>query len=827
MTGNNGKKSGLRPSMPSKKKLSLGKGAKKEGHHRDWYARSTSGFVDWVEKLGIEKTFLGNLAFSLERRFKLRRLATLFLLCVCLAFILTSNLEYVYTGYKIGEIASNNIKAPVSFEIVDEQQTSMKKKEAEAAVPPVFDFDPGIYETIDNNVNKAFREMRALIRMEKWPSKGVKRQEKVRDFLRYQGDFEELLGFSGLSNRMFEWLVQNRFSVRVEIALGRILESNLSEKIVQDLQSLREAGREKVIVRIVEGDGGGEEFTAELAELKDLDAVRKSLTIKSPKGILKKPENQKMLLTLAEDLMRPNLTLNQQETAVRKQKAKEGVLPVAVSVKKGQVVITEGTVIQPIHIKILDEIRKVSSNPNQELNTLVLSVLLITIILVFLSYLRRFTLNRVRISLNDFLAMAAITITVVAVSKIFLYLLSEGFEDRISAFVPSSFFVYLIPAAAGPMLVGLIIMSGEVVWLYAVFMGVVLSAMVEFSYPFFLYSVVSGIAAARGVHACKRRNDIYWAGLRTGLINLFVIALVTMGAQSLSEFHSLGRTVFWNSLAGFLAGNFSAFLAMMVVPLVETVFNYTTDVKLLELSNLNHPLLKEMIVKAPGTYHHSLVVGNMVEAAAEGIGANPLLAKVCAYYHDIGKVEHSGYFIENQKANSNPHDHLSPNMSKHVLVAHVKDGVELGHKHKLGKPIIDVIQQHHGTTLIQFFYNKAKESDDEKLQKLTEEDFRYPGPRPQFREAALCMLADSIEAAARSCDEPNSVRLQNIVRNIIQRKFMDGQLNECDLTLKDLSVIEDAFIKILLGIYHQRIDYPRHAGGGAAESPEKKLNGAS
>jgi putative nucleotidyltransferase with HDIG domain len=269
--------------------------------------------------------------------------------------------------------------------------------------------------------------------------------------------------------------------------------------------------------------------------------------------------------------------------------------------------------------------------------------------------------------------------------------------------------------------------------------------------------------------------------------------------------------------AGFLGGIFSSMVTMIAIPFLETLFNYTTDVKLLELSNLNHQLLKEMLVKAPGTYHHSMMVGSMVEAAAEEIGANPLLGKVMSYYHDIGKMEHSNYFIENQKPGSNPHDHISPFMSRTLLVAHIKDGVEMGIKYKLGRPIIDGIVQHHGTTLISFFYNKALDQKTEGDPDFSEDEFRYPGPKPQFREAALCMLADSIEAAARSLDEPTPSRLQNIVKNIIQRKFVDGQLDECQLTLKDISKVEDAFIRILLGIYHQRVDYPRNAGGGLGD----------
>lgn len=209
----------------------------------------------------------------------------------------------------------------------------------------------------------------------------------------------------------------------------------------------------------------------------------------------------------------------------------------------------------------------------------------------------------------------------------------------------------------------------------------------------------------------------------------------------------------------------------------------------------------------------------MVEAAAKEIGANALLAKVMALYHDIGKMEHAQYFIENQSG-YNPHDHISPFMSKTILVAHVKDGAELGLKHKLGTPIIDGILQHHGTTLISYFYNRAVEEMDENIDHVDENEFRYPGPKPQFKEAALVMLADSIEATARTLDEPTPSRLQNIVKNIIQSKFIDGQLDECNLTLRDLSTIETAFRKILLGIYHQRMDYPHMRDGKVVSVPQ-------
>jgi cyclic-di-AMP phosphodiesterase PgpH len=346
---------------------------------------------------------------------------------------------------------------------------------------------------------------------------------------------------------------------------------------------------------------------------------------------------------------------------------------------------------------------------------------------------------------------------------------------------------------------------------------VCLGVMEDFNFSFAVVSLVGGVAAARGVYNCKKRNDIYKAGLIVGVVNCLMVFFLF--AVNRMEHDNANYEFILAAPAGFIGGIFSSLVTMMVIPLLETLFSYTTDVKLLELSNLNHPLLREMLLKSPGTYHHSMMVGNMVESAAEEIGANSLLGKVMCYYHDIGKIEHANYFIENQKPGQNPHDQISPFLSRTLLVAHVKDGVELGMKYKLGKPIIDGIIQHHGTTLISFFYNKALDQKVSEDPDFSEDEFRYPGPKPQFREAALCMLADSIEAAARSLDEPTPARLQNIVKNIIQRKFADGQLDECNLTLRDISKVENAFIRTLLGIYHQRIDYPRQAGGGLGDAP--------
>ncbi|MDA8414707.1 MAG: HDIG domain-containing protein, partial [Desulfobacteraceae bacterium] len=257
--------------------------------------------------------------------------------------------------------------------------------------------------------------------------------------------------------------------------------------------------------------------------------------------------------------------------------------------------------------------------------------------------------------------------------------------------------------------------------------------------------------------------------------------------------------------AGFVSG---------FIPVIESLFNYTTDIKMLELANLNSPLLRDLMVNAPGTYHHSVVVGNLGEAAAESIGANPLLARVAAYYHDIGKISKPLYFIENQSGEENRHDKLAPSMSALILVSHIKEGAEVAREKHLGQPIIDIIRQHHGTGLIKFFYERAKTQAESTGQTVEEQDFRYPGPKPQTREAGIVMLADCVEAASRTLVNPTPDHIMGMVQNIINRIFTDGQLDECELTLKNLHEIARSFNRILNGIYHHRIDYPEAARKG-------------
>ena len=253
--------------------------------------------------------------------------------------------------------------------------------------------------------------------------------------------------------------------------------------------------------------------------------------------------------------------------------------------------------------------------------------------------------------------------------------------------------------------------------------------------------------------------------------------------------------------------------------MLEWLFNILTDIRLLELSNLNNPLLRRLAVEAPGSYNHSVIVGTLAESAAEAIGANALFCRVAAYYHDVGKMLKPDYFIENQKAGSNRHDALSPHMSALVIASHVKEGYELAKMYGLPRQVLDIIPQHHGTRKINYFFQKAKRSENSEVEEVRESDFRYPGPKPQTKEAAIFMLSDSIEAAARTLEDPSPARFKGLIRKIISDVVLDDQFEQCDLTFSDLEKVSAAFLRTLGSIYHHRIDYPGFDFDRVAERP--------
>lgn len=371
---------------------------------------------------------------------------------------------------------------------------------------------------------------------------------------------------------------------------------------------------------------------------------------------------------------------------------------------------------------------------------------------------------------------------------------------------------YYLPFAAISMIACIIFGNLEVAFSLAIACSVTAASFTGNNLYLGVLYALSGILGSMLVFGARRRMTIIRAG--------FIIGL----AQGASFYFIKGPSVFLTMefFYFFLNGLGYSLIVVGCLRIFEYLFDSMTNFSLLELADFNHPLLQRMTLEAPGTYHHSLIVGNLADAACRVVGANALLARIGSYYHDIGKLTKPHYFSENQDISASRHDALSPTMSKLVIMNHVKDGVELAQKYRFHGSIIDFIQQHHGTSLVYYFYRRAIENLDDNDQPVEEEVFRYPGPKPSTRETAIVLLADSVEAATRSLKEPDPAKISEVVHKIINNKFIDGQLDECDVTLKNLERIAAVFIRILSGIYHNRVTYPESESGNSHKKSAKE-----
>jgi putative nucleotidyltransferase with HDIG domain len=382
----------------------------------------------------------------------------------------------------------------------------------------------------------------------------------------------------------------------------------------------------------------------------------------------------------------------------------------------------------------------------------------------------------------------------------------------------------LIPYALAPLVFSVLL--GRHLGLFG---AVVVSLWGAFLMPtidawFLVISLIAGVVAVLFTLQVRRRSQLIRAGLYAGLAVWVLSAIFGLiFPQILSQFTSVDpATVAWQTLAAFGVGVGTAILVSGILPVLEHIFGITTDISWLEAADLNHPLLKRMTLEAPGTYHHSLAVANLAEAGAESIGANPTVCRVCAYFHDIGKLVKPEYFTENMVRGANPHDDLAPSMSALIIVSHVKEGVDLALKHKLNDRVVDVVREHHGTSLVRFFHQRAlQQAEDARLggkimnlraedvPAVREDNFRYPGPNPQTKESGIVCLADAVESASRSLDRPTAQRIEDMVDEVIERKMNEGLLDECPLTLADIKKLAASFRFTLLNMMHSRIAYPQ------------------
>lgn len=487
--------------------------------------------------------------------------------------------------------------------------------------------------------------------------------------------------------------------------------------------------------------------------------------------------------------IQPNLTVNMDEYNQRLNRELADISDIKEVVNRGDIITRAGVKVTERQQRILQEMsRLMRSQAVQKgwlammapaLSRILLVAMVFAMLYLFLYYFRREIYNS-----NP---------KVLALLLVFsLQLLVIALMDR------WELSIYLFPVAVLPILVT-ILFDAEVGVLSTLALALLLGIMHRFNYTLALMTVVVGTVACFSSRRVRKRSNF--------IKIMFLVAIAYAAYILLVENMKLTASsdVLTESVYGVINGIVSVFLTIGILPVFESIFGITTDITLLELSDLNHPLLKRLALEAPGTFHHSLSVGNLCEAGAVAIGANPLLARVGAYYHDIGKIEIPEYFVENQLSVKSKHESLTPSMSSIILTAHVKKGRTLGEEAGLPDDVLNFIEEHHGTMVMTYFYDKALKQG---LESPSVEKFRYPGPKPQIRETAIAMLADAVEAAGRTLEDPTPARINNLIQRIINDRFQSGELDECPLTLRDLAKIKEAFAQILIAAFHQRVEYP-------------------
>jgi hypothetical protein len=743
--------------------------------------------------------------------------------------------------YRLGDIADRNVKAKHDFLIEDEEATAKKREEAVRQAPIVYDLDERIIAGLIEKLDGSFKVMRdAQVGLEsdtppaapgqqsveslanKQPAKSEAGVGKTSTFfpndserlLGKKRDFEDFLGCS-LTGDIFKCLVEQQFSLEVQEKIQNLIKITMGRGIVSSKAWDHNEQTKNLLVRKLET--GDEVLVPPPFPYPDLDEARKMIVMQALEA--GRDVRELMLIsTVVSSLLQPNLTFNLEATEKKREEAYASVKPVFIKIARNEMLVREG---QSIGREELLKLRFHLKNLSDKSWIFVFMAIFTfsAVCIGVVGHVTKQSLPHVRMDVHDGLFLGTLLIFLLLLSRAGIWV-GDSIADGSGIISPKTF-VYAIPLSAGAM-IACIFFGVTVSLIFSLVVTLFSGLIFGKEYAMFFYFMIGAFVAAHGVSECRTRMVPIKAGLIVGCTNVTLIVLSAFLQDQLVFLKVLTDAFF-----GLSGGIFAGILATGLTPLAEMVFGYTTDIKLLELATMDQPLLRELMVEAPGTYHHSIIVGNMVEAAAKFIGANSLLAKVAAYYHDIGKIRKPLYFIENQFECENRHEKLAPSMSSLILISHVKDGMELARQHHLGKEIINIISQHHGKSFISFFYTKAMEAREKNqsvkatpLPPINADDYRYPGPKPQTKEAGLVMLADVVEAACRSLQEPTPARIQGLVNKLINGQFSDGQLDECELTLKDLHQIAWHFNQILATIHHKRIEYPLPNGKAKTDAPD-------
>ncbi|MBF0467811.1 MAG: HDIG domain-containing protein, partial [Desulfamplus sp.] len=746
--------------------------------------------------------------------------------------------------YKTGDIAERDIKAPRDFFIEDKEATLLNRQQVTDSFKSIYDYDPNMPSQLSEKIDQAFavprklfstmnqtqetnplsqqapntneqiienkaassltaqnkNENNQIMEPESETSKTAKNNNSevpvLEVVLKTLDEFEKVLGIT-VGEKGYTTLYKYSFDTNTTDSIKAILTAILENGVVANKELLLKEEKKGIIIRTI---GSSTEQVVENLNVfygpEESQSMVKTIGAPLLKGLHQNLRNT--IVDICQKLITPNITMNRSETERRIVQAQSDIKPVLYQIKQGEMILREGERVDDNKIVKI----KALSHQLEEKNTVMTRIgtslmILFSLLVIYNLFLK----NHKKLGKHhnkNILFLSLMLVIFLSLARI-----SAPVADTTSMPLPldiaSESIFLLLPLAAGAMTVSLFL-GFEIALYFTLILSILGALIFSSSIEIFIFFFLSSITGAFWMKECRERKVFITTGLKLALFNSGLAVSLSIYSADL-QIMIISRNILLAALSGVTSGIITAGLT----PVAEIIFSYTTEIKFLELSNLDQPMMKRLMIEAPGTYNHSVIVANLAEAAASAIGVSALRTRVGAFYHDIGKLDKPLYFIENQTDGINRHDKISPSMSALVLIQHTKKGVEFARENKLGQEIMDTIQQHHGTSLIRYFYNKSIKIHG--VDAVKEDDFRYPGPKPQTREAAIVMLADVVEAALRTLERPTSARIQGRVQELINAIFLDGQLEECELTLKDLHQIAKSFNTILTGLYHHRIEY--------------------
>jgi putative nucleotidyltransferase with HDIG domain len=679
---------------------------------------------------------------------------------------------------QVGDILREPIRAPRDIE--NKAATIKKIEQAKQSVSPIYRLNQDVKISMIEDANRIFEDMgiiRSLTedRIKEW-------QEKQKSQVTDQNAEE------GEDNKDTETSLQANDNQQETIEYDEILDNEFVEQLQANLDGI-ELSKEELFTCIKAEETELLQLQERLIQIlinlfelriKDENLLEAKNALRDE--ILRLPiSNEVRLLgtTIGVSLLKPNMVYDHDATEAEREKVAQQTEKVIY--KKGQYIVQDGQPVTEDQIAVLKDLGLLKDQQLDIPLVIGLGILLLVLELVVILYLFYFEKEVAGQPLKLFM-MSLIVCIILGL-----------------AYITSLINQYLIPAAMCGLLLAILI-KPRVAFIINIALAVLMGVMMRGHSGIIITTLLGSMIGIYLASKPQQRSSLIWTGLVISGANVLTIIgyeLVVSGDWWLALQASL-----WGGGSGIL----SAVLAVGTLPIWENIFGIITPIRMIELSNPNHPMLKRLLMEAPGTYHHSIIVANLAESAANAVDANGLLARVGAYYHDVGKLKRPYYFRENQLSSDNPHDKLNPNLSTHIITSHTKDGVELAQEYKVPKVLQDFMLQHHGTTPVIYFYHKAKNNGDCKDVRL--ENFRYKGPRPQSPEIAIVMLADTVEAAVRALPDPTQGKIEGLIRKLIKDKLEDGQLDECHLTLKDLGSIATAFTSVICGVFHERVEYP-------------------